>query len=403
MRFLPPAQWFQNNKLGSLVFSVYQLGKDWEDLRAHFNSYSNSTFVKSRNGIRWLSHPEASLSNFLYARGIEHKKGEKYPTEYNNFGNASYGYFDLHFKDINNTFIDVEVWGNKPNGHNEEKYKVVREAKENFNINNKNFIGIHYGDCFSEIRLEEILAPYIGHIAPFVFDEPNDKLLHSTHWSNADELIDYCKKIADDQPDGVFPTEEWLRKRGKWAERDGPAYNTVSIYIKTWIGGVRPLRKILNQEMHSTVAWTKDEALRAYKEWFEKYGFTPGQARNLNLNLTSSEIKKANNLSIAAAKYIGSTDKIHNLLNINPTKKTKWSRETILFEYMRMVNSYSLMPSQIVGLSQDDIDFFSIKKDDIRICKQILSRAKSYFSDSQEVYTLLGVKLVDIRTLKKTE
>jgi hypothetical protein len=62
-------------------------------------------------------------------------------------------------------------------------------------------------------------------------------------------------------PDGKFPTEEWLRKRGRWADRPGEPYNTLSVYIKQWIGGVRKLRLLLDQEEASTIplAGVRDE------------------------------------------------------------------------------------------------------------------------------------------------
>ena len=52
--FLPPAAWFQNNGYSYLIAAVYSLGKTWDDLRKEFNSYENSTFVISRNGV--ISH-----------------------------------------------------------------------------------------------------------------------------------------------------------------------------------------------------------------------------------------------------------------------------------------------------------------------------------------------------------
>ncbi len=398
--FLPPAQWFQKNKMGSLVFSVYSLGKDWNDLRKHFNSYENSDFIQSRNGMRWRSHPEASLSNFLYARGIEHKIGEKYPAEYSEYGNASYGYYDLHFKGRNNEWIDVEVWGDKPKGHNEEGYQQVRMAKENFNRNNINFIGIHYGDCFQEELLEELLKTYIGCIAPFVFDKPTDKIIQSTHWSNSDELVEYCREIAENQSDGIFPTEEWLRKRGKWKNREGLTYNTVSIYIKNWIGGVRKLRKILNQEEHSTISWTKGKVIKEYKAWFDEYGFTPGQGRTKSRNLKEDEVKRASNISIAVAKYVGSVEEINKILKIQSIKKTKWSKQKVLDEFSRVFNKYSLTPTQIANLSKQDRKLFCVCQSDITISKQLVARIGAYFSGVEEVYSQLGIRVIDIRRLK---
>jgi len=324
--FLPPAGWFQANGMSAIVAAVYSLGKNWEDLRNEFNSFEGSSFVESRNGMRWRSHPEASISNFLYARGIEHTNGKKYPEEYSEYGDASYGYYDLHFKSNNNEWIDVEVWGDKPKGHNEKGYQQKRTAKEKFNENNSHFLGLHYSDCYEEDRLEALLEPYVGCISPFIFDKPTDKLIQPTHWSNADELIDYCKEIAKKQPNGMFPTEEWLRKRGKWKDREGPAYNTVSIYIKTWIGGVRKLREILGQSEYSTIQWDKSSAIQAYKDFYDEYGITAGQARQMfrrgDKTVSAETARTAVNICSAVEKYAGGSPAVNQELGI-VIKRTK--------------------------------------------------------------------------------
>ncbi len=129
--FLPPASWFDANGKQGLIQAVYNLGKTWEALRDELGDFKTSNFVESRNGMRWRSHPEASFSNFLYARGIEHKRGEKYPDEYTKQSHQSYGYFDLHFKSKKGQWVDVEIWGEKPHGHNEEGYARKQAEKEN--------------------------------------------------------------------------------------------------------------------------------------------------------------------------------------------------------------------------------------------------------------------------------
>ena len=149
----------------------------------------------------------------------------------------------------------------KPNGHAEAHYKIKREHKEAYNEGNPNFLGIHFMDCFNEATLANILEPYIGSIEAFQFDKPTDHLIHSTHWSNTDELLEFCRHLVSTMPDGQFPTEEWLRKRGKWKGRSGEVYNTLSVYIKTWLGGVRNLRKLLGQSHVSTIEWDKDSAI----------------------------------------------------------------------------------------------------------------------------------------------
>lgn len=262
--FLPTAGALRQSGYGSLVQYVYDSGKSWADLRSHYNSDTGSSFVESRGGHRWRSHPEASLANFLYARGIRHKVGERYPADYETFSGRAYGMYDLHFVASDGRWIDVEIWGDKPNGHAVRDYAKKRQMKEAFNRRNPNYLGIEFEDCYHDESLSRILEPYIGEIEPFIFSEPSDKLLQTAHWSNADELLDACRQLASQQPDGIFPTEEWLRKRGKWAARPGPPYNTISVYIKKWIGGVRNLRKILGQEHASTMVWDSQKATREY-------------------------------------------------------------------------------------------------------------------------------------------
>jgi hypothetical protein len=399
--FLPPAQWFQSNGFSSLVYYVYSLNKNWEVLRDHYNSFEDSSFITSRNGMRWRSRPEASLSNFLYARGIEQKPGEKYPEEYASYGDASYGYYDLHFISSSDEWVDVEVWGDKPNGHNESGYATKREAKEEFNKSNSSFLGMNFRDCYDDIHLESLLKPYIGLIDPFVFDKPEDKIIQTTHWSDADELIEYCIEIAKSQPDGKFPTEEWLRKRGKWRNRDGPVYNTVSIYTKTWIGGIRKLRRIMGQSENSTVKWCKKSAIKEYKSWFEGYGFTASQATTGARNLSKEEKNKAQNISQAVAKYVGPIEKINSLLNIDPVKLRKWSEAKILEKFLMIYEKYQLTPSQMVRLSQEDKSVFNVADEDIVVAKQIIDRLGSYFSGVKEVYGKLKIKPIDIRILRK--
>ncbi|MCX7168041.1 MAG: hypothetical protein NTV11_17450 [Rhodocyclales bacterium] len=262
---LPPVTWFQANGYGSLVQAVYNLNKSWEMLREAVGDFEQSSFVESRNGIRWRSHPEASMSNFLYARGISHKRGTRYPDEYAQHSSAKYAYYDLHFLSKDGIWIDVEIWGDKPHGHNEQEYDKKRRQKEAYHAGCESFLGIHFKDCFSDEKLSGILEPFIGRIAPFLFTKAIDVHIQSSHWSNADELLDACRKLAESMPNGQFPTEEWLRKRGKWKDRPGELLNTMSIYIKLWLGGVRNLRVLLGQGDNSTKVWNKASAIEAYK------------------------------------------------------------------------------------------------------------------------------------------
>lgn len=190
--FLPPAAYFQKNDNGNLIHNLYKSGKTWADLRTAVGSFDGSTFVESRSGQRWLSHAEASLSNFLYARGISHDKGRRYPTEYEAFSGRKSGFYDLHFQSRSGDDIDVEIWGDKPHPDAEERYAETRRLKEEFHGNRKTFLGIHHLDCHSDKTLERLLFPYLGEVPPFVFDKPHDRVIESSHWSNADELIETC-------------------------------------------------------------------------------------------------------------------------------------------------------------------------------------------------------------------
>lgn len=349
---LPPALWFQKNGFGALIHFVYRSGKSWADLREAVGDFTDSKFVESRNGLRWLSHAEASLSNFLYARGIEHKKGERYSDEITNFSDAKSAFYDVHFKDKDGKWIDAEVWGDIPLGHAPEKYARRRKAKEAFNESNPRFVGIHHEDCYSDEVLTRLLKPFIGTIKPFQFDKPTDGVIPSTHWSNSDELLAYCQQPASEMPDRIFPTEEWLRKRGKYSSRPGKAYNTLAVYVKQWIGGVRNVRLLLGQQGANTLQWNDESALQAYKQFFDSKGLTPGQAldqwhRKSNPAITDDIANEASRIATAARKYVGTMPEIHKRLGIAPTR-LKWDAESAAVAYKAFFDINGITPSQAV-------------------------------------------------------
>lgn len=109
-------------------------------------------------------------------------------------------------------------------------------------------------------------------------------------------------------PDGRFPTEEWLRKRGKHANRRGEAYNTFCIYIHRWLGGVRQLRELLEQAHFSTNEWDKEKAMAAYEDFCERYGITPAQAIARFIRKgegTRESYREAARVAAAVRKYAG--------------------------------------------------------------------------------------------------
>lgn len=391
MGMLPPAAWFQDNGHSSLVTSVYYLKHTWEDLRKELDDFEGSNFVESRNGLRWLSHPEAALSNFLYARGIQHKRGERYPDEYSQHSTAKYAFFDLHFLSSTGAWIDVEVWGDKPNGHAEAHYKIKRGHKEAYNESNPNFLGIHFRDCFNETTLANILEPYIGSIEAFQFDKPTDHLIHSTHWSNADELLEFCRHLITTMPDGKFPCEGWLRKRGKWKDRPGEAYNTLSIYIKTWLGGIRNLRKLLDQSYVSTIEWDKESAISAYRKFYDEHGLTAGQARHMGKagkEISPELVAEGTRIDNAVLKYAGGAAAVNKLLDIVIDRTRRWSRDSILEGFQTIISEWKMSPVQL--LYEHKTGKTKFPEEIYKSASQLVGSVNQQFNGVKEVYEILG-------------
>lgn len=387
---LPPAAWFQQNGHQTLVQAVYYLGYTWEALRDAVGDFATSTFIESRNGLRWRSHPEASISNFLYTRGIQHRRGDRYPDAYATETGRSYGFYDLHFL-TSDGWIDVEVWGENPGGHGEAEYQAKREGKESFNASNPRFLGIEFRDCYDETRLAAILAPYIGTPAPFIFDRPTDRIIHSTHWSNTDELIEHCRTLAAEMPDGKFPTEEWLRKRGKWADRPGPTYNTLSVYIKTWLDGVRNLREILGQPEASTTKWDRASVLSAWHSFWQTHGLTPNQMRGAvrsGAKFDQAALREAGRLVSAIVKYADGANAANSELGITPTVRKKWTRQSILEGYRQILATYGSTPNQIVYDRRAGRAI--IPDDDYQFACQLIDATPREFSGMAEVLDLIG-------------
>jgi len=298
---LPAKDWFSANRLHSLVNTVYKSGHSWEDLRSAIGCFKTSSFQESRNGMRWRSRPEASLSDFLYARGIQHKRGERYPEGYSEQSGRTYGMFDLHFVSTAGAWIDVEIWGDQLNGLSGGRYQTTKQLKEKWQEQNTNFLGIPYKDCLSDARLTKILKPYVGIIAPYNFDKPTDREIETSHWSGADELLVYCKEFAAKMPDGLFPSESWLRKRGKYLNRQGLPYNTMAVRVNQWFGGTRKLRELLGQSSASTTAWTCEKAIAAWKAFEQAHGLSPSQCKgSIRKTLTRSVAAEASKIYNAA-------------------------------------------------------------------------------------------------------
>jgi hypothetical protein len=196
-------------------------------------------------------------------------------------GKYAYALFDIHFKSKDDKWIDVEIWGDTPNGHQKKEYAEKRKNKEKFNKNNPNFLGLSYKDCYNESKLISILKTYLEfpEVAT-VFANENDKKVKSTHWSQMDEVLEMCKHIID--KNGSIPPEDWLRCRGKYKNRIRndweKKYNlsSLSVYIKN-VGGMRLVRSLLNDNESSTIKWSTELIVDEIKDIFETYKKSPQQ------------------------------------------------------------------------------------------------------------------------------
>ena len=277
---LPTVEWCHRNGLSSLFSAVNKAGRIWEDLRVAVGLPPTRNFCESANGMRWLSQPEALLSDFLHARGVEHKRGERYPADYEEKSGRKWGRYDLHFRSKNGAWIDVEVWGEPLDRLGRGRYRKTKALKEQWHGNRPNFLGISYKDCHSQTRLARILEPYIGDepVARPSLSNASGELLTSNFATKA-ELLETCRALAAQMPDGVFPGDSWLRKRGKHADRDGPAYNSLAIYVTRWFGGTRAVRELLGQGSASTTKWTLKIAKQEWDGFVARTGLTPSQCR----------------------------------------------------------------------------------------------------------------------------
>lgn len=284
---LPTVQWCRLNGYSQLTNVVHRLGREWEELRMAVGlpltvmKNGRARYFNSRIGIRWDSRAEACISNFLYARGIKHWRGERYPDEFFKVSGRKYCRYDLHFITPGGKRIDVEIWGNLPDSFSKKRYSVTRDLKEAYHKGRANFLGLDHRDCLVENKLVIALTPHIGVIEPFQFDKPQDRYIESAHWSDADEMLETCRQIAATQPDGIFPNEQWLRKRGKYANRPGKAENTLAIYIRTQLGGTRKVREMLGQAEASTTKWTPESVISAWRKFETKHGLSPTTCKGI--------------------------------------------------------------------------------------------------------------------------
>lgn len=361
---LPTVQWCRLNGHGPLTNFVSRQGRTWEDLRSDIGLPASSKFFESRTGVRWRSRPEASFSNFLYARGIEHKRGERYASEYAERSGRRRGQYDVHFHALSGDWINVEIWGDIPDSWSHGRYSVTRKFKEDYHADDPTFLGIQYQDCLIEDRLTAILEPYIGIIDPFQFDKPQDRIIETAHWSDADELLETCRELAAQMPDGIFPGDEWLRRRGRYKDRPGPAYATLATRVSVWLGGTRQARQLLGQAHASTTSWTPESVIAAWREFERAHGVTPSQVGSpmWRATLPLSVVREGQRIR-GVAQRLGVTGKARQARRAG----VKWTPERAIKAWRDFERDHSVSPSQAMGVKYRAILPRSVAKDGANI------------------------------------
>jgi hypothetical protein len=339
---LPPLDWFRRNGRTSVVNTVFRTGHTWEQLRKSVGCFATSSFRESRSGIRWRSYGEASLSDFLHARGIPHKRGERYKSGYEKSSGRRSGHYDMHFQTTSGAWVDVEIWGDL-NDVSGGQYARVRKGKEEWNEDRADFLGIEYKDCLSDDRLTEILARYIGIVEPFRFEKSHDPFIETSHWTDSDELLETCRRFAATMPDGIFPGESWLRKRGKHAERPGPTYNTLAVRVHQWLGGTRNVRRFLGHGEASTIDWSPETAILAWQDFQARYGLSPTQlaSRGRKNDFPPDVVKRAQAIRQACVRH----GALNDARNGKTARKIVWTNDTTVAAWRNFELRHGFAPS----------------------------------------------------------
>jgi len=355
---LPTLEWCRANGYSQLTNVVHTSGREWHELRDAVGRPLPVTqggrpwHFESRYGLRWRSRPEACLSDFLYARGIQHRRGERYPDDHPKQSGRARGPYDLHFDTPSGRQIDVEIWGDVPDEWSRGKYRVTLRLKEAYHKGRRTSLCLHYLDCESEVRLTELLKPYIGLIKPFQF-AAQDRLIETAHWSNAAEVLESCRRLAASMPDGVFPNGQWLRKRGKYADRAGKTYNTLAIYVTKWLGGTRNVRRLVGETEASTIKWTEESVVAAWKEFESRTGLTPAQAKGSHRKDHANQTVTREGAKIyEVAHRLGLLDKIRPG---QTGRMRKWTVERTTMEWNAFRAETGRTPTQCMSRSQREI------------------------------------------------
>lgn len=206
-------------------------------------------------------------------------------------------------------------------------------------------------DCLSDGKLEAILSPYIGTIAPFNFAKSHDPFIQTAHWSGAEELLETCRQLAEQQPNGYFPSESWLRKRGKYKDREGPVYNSLALYVNERLGGLRNVRKLLGHEQASTTAWTPELLIEAWRDFDRRFGCLPATPRGsprFEGSEHASMRREASRLWEAARRH----GVLEECKAIGTKRPLKWTPETTAAAWYAFEAQHGKQPSGCLSAGQ---------------------------------------------------
>lgn len=318
---IPTAEWLSANQLSGFHAAVTTRYKTLEAFSKRFYD-RGATRQTSRDGQTWDSFAEACLANFLWSRNIAVYKGRRYPKEYEEQSGRAFGTYDLEFVGLEGDFkaqrILVEVWGDLPNGKRKDGYAETRQFKESFNVDNPNFVGLQYTDCYEEQKLIDKLFVYIGDLKPCRFVGEHDTHFPPTQWTLADEVVQKAKFIISKIDGGILPTSNWFKRNRSYLDRPVLEWEPV-----TWgafpdkirmIGGFRRLRDILGQSEANKSVWTREKVLDAMIATFNDHGTWPGKLRydlKQKPNLTAIQrvlLFKLQNISSVVPTHFGSME-----------------------------------------------------------------------------------------------
>ena len=281
---IPSCEWLRLNGYASFMGHMTRINKQESlaQLRERFGVNQNSQFI-SNDGVNHDSFAEACFANFLLARGIELRRGERYPVEYAEQSGYAYGKYDFHFRATTGIYadriIDVEIFGCPRNFQAKEKYVAVKGAKEKFNEGRDTFFAVEYIFCYQENELVKRLEKYIGVIEPFVFANPSQAGLPSTSWSICNRVLQQCREVSAKMPDKTLPHADWMLCSGKHKDRVREPWeatyrwNTLFRNI-VMLGGMYKVRKELGQD-GGRRTWTRQDLVVEVRVFWDEYGKSP--------------------------------------------------------------------------------------------------------------------------------